>query len=78
MEYKAIVKFKDLKDNGHIYEPGDSFPRAGKKASPSRLAELSGEKNAAGRPLIEAIPEEETPEEAKPKKASKKTTKKGN
>lgn len=84
MLYTVIFKFKDLNDNGHIYQPGDSFPRAGATASQKRLAELSGSKNKAGRPLIKAEeepakeePAEEEPKEEKPKKAPKKSTKKG-
>lgn len=73
--FKVIKKFKDLNDGSHLYEVGDEYPRAGKKASAKRLAELSGSNNKAGAPLIEEIkeePEAPEPEEEKPKKKAKK------
>lgn len=57
--YKAIEHFKDLKDNGFIYEVGDTYPRKGKRVSKARIAELSGSDNKRGRPVIEEIEEEE-------------------
>lgn len=53
--WKVIYKFRDLKDNDHIYEVGDTYPREGKKASRRRIAELSGNTNAIGTPLIEEV-----------------------
>jgi hypothetical protein len=57
--YKAIEHFKDLKDNGFIYEVGDTYPRKGKRVSKARIAELSGSDNKRGRPVIEEVEEEE-------------------
>lgn len=34
--YKVVYKFKDLKDNNHIYEVGAEFPRKGAKVSNER------------------------------------------
>ena len=79
--FKVIKKFKDLNDGNHLYEVGDEYPRAGKKASTKRLAELSGSNNKAGVPLIEEIREDpEAPEapEAEEEKPKKKAKKKGN
>lgn len=58
MAYKAIERFKDLKDDGYIYEVGDRFPRKGKRVAPTRYTELSGSDNKRGRPVIEKVEEE--------------------
>lgn len=57
--YKAIEHFKDLKDDGFVYEVGDRYPRKGKRVSKARIAELSGSDNKRGRPVIAEIEEEE-------------------
>jgi len=56
--YKAIVRFKDLKDDKYVYEAGDTFPRKGKRVSKARLAELLGSENRRGMPVIEEVEEE--------------------
>lgn len=56
--YRAIEKFKDLKDDGRIYDVGDKYPRKGKRVSKARLAELLGSDNKRGRPVIEEVDEE--------------------
>lgn len=53
--YKAIERFKDLKDDKHLYEVGDKYPRKGKRVSKARIAELSGSDNKRGRPVIEEV-----------------------
>ena len=50
--YKVIRFFVDLQDNNHPYKPGDTFPREGKEVTAERLAELAGDKNKQGQPLI--------------------------
>lgn len=57
MQYRAAVKFADLKDGRHIYEAGDTYPRPGLTVSAARLEELSSGRNAMGYPLITAVPE---------------------
>lgn len=57
--YKAIERFKDLKDDGFVYEAGDRYPRKGKRVSKARITELSGSDNKRGRPVIAEIEEEE-------------------
>ena len=57
--HKVIVRFKDLKDNGHLYNVGDTYPRKGKRASKARIAELSGTENKRGVALIAEETEEE-------------------
>ena len=57
--YKAIERFKDLKDDKFLYEVGDKFPRKGKRVSKARLAELLGSDNRRGKPVIAEIEEEE-------------------
>lgn len=57
--YKAISYFKDMKDNMHPYNPGDTFPRDGLKVDAKRLEELSTDKNRRGKPVIELAKEEE-------------------
>ena len=86
--YKAISYFKDMKDNMHSYNPGDTFPRDGLSVSDERIAELSTANNRRGKPVIELVkpkktkkvetteiengPDEITIEEPKPKKRGKK------
>ena len=65
MEYKAIVYFKDLKDDSHAYHPGEKYPRDGYEPSEERIRELSTDKNRRGMPMIEEVKE-------KPKKEPKK------
>lgn len=55
--YKAISYFKDMKDNMHSYNPGDTFPRDGLTVSEKRLEELSTNKNRRGKPVIELVEE---------------------
>ena len=61
--YKVVKLFTDLQDNEYLYQPGDTFPRAGFEVSEERLAELSGYNNRRGIPLIvkmyEKAPEDE-------------------
>lgn len=68
--YKVIRLFDDLQDGCHHYDAGDTFPREGLKVSAKRIAELSGDENKQGFPLIEKV---EEPEQAK-KKPVKATT----
>lgn len=68
--YKVIKFFTDLHDNDHPYNAGDIFPREGVTVSEKRLAELSGENNKRGEPLIEKV--KETPKKTTTKKAAKK------
>lgn len=53
--YTVIHEFLDLKDDLYYYHEGDKFPRAGKRASKARIAELSTADNKIGVPLIEEI-----------------------
>lgn len=57
--YKAIERFKDLKDDNFVYNVGDKYPRKGKRVSKARIAELSGSDNKRGRAVIEEVEEEE-------------------
>lgn len=57
--YKAIERFKDLKDDNFVYNVGDKYPRKGKRVSKTRIAELSGSDNRRGRAVIEEVEEEE-------------------
>lgn len=60
MAYKVIKKFKDLKDNDHIYEVNDIYPRKDIKLediSQKRIKELTTKKNKIGESLIEEIKE---------------------
>ena len=50
--YKALVRFADLQDGGHIYEAGSEFPRLGFVVSQERIEELAGSDNRMGYPLI--------------------------
>lgn len=73
--YRVIKYFTDLQDGDCPYNVGDIFPRKGLKVTDKRLAELAGNGNKQGVPLIQFV--EETPAvEEEPKKAPTKRTKK--
>ena len=68
MNYKVINPFFDLQDKErHTYKVGDPFPYKG-EVSEERVAELTGNKNKLGKPVIELVEEVET----KPKRTRKK------
>ena len=68
MVYKVIHPFFDLQDKErHTYKVGDPFPHKG-EVSEERVAELTGNKNKLGKPVIELVKEVET----KPKRTRKK------
>lgn len=71
MRYIVSHNFRDLRDRSYLYRVGDEYPRAGRAATPERIAELLSGKNKAKLVLIEEVKEAED----KPKTA-KKTTKK--
>ena len=75
MKYVAKVRFRDLKDNGRIYEKGEPYPRKGKKADEARIKELCSSANKAGFPLIEAANEEEPVQTVKTAKTAVKRRK---
>lgn len=56
--YRVIRLFADLRDNNHVYNPGDEYPRKGLTVTDERIAELAGSKNKQGCPLIEPIKDE--------------------
>lgn len=47
--------FLDLKDNEHLYEVGDAYPREGIEPSEERIKELLGSDNLQGQPMIKAV-----------------------
>ncbi len=68
--YKVIKFFTDLHDKEHPYNVGDIFPREGVTVTEGRLAELAGNDNKQGQPLIEEV-KTAAPKKAAPKKAKK-------
>ena len=52
--YRVIKGFFDLTSN-HAYSVGDEFPYNGAVVAEERIAELSGNNNKVGAPLIEAV-----------------------
>ena len=55
--HKVIKRFHDLHDHDkvkgyHEYNVDDVYPRDGYETSEDRIAELSGDNNAQGTPLI--------------------------
>lgn len=60
MEKYVVVysRFKDLKDNNHIYRKGDVYPREGLEPTKERIKELSSKKNKIGEVLIKKVNEE--------------------
>lgn len=55
--YKVIKHFTDLQDKNYPYNVGDVYPREGHKVTEERLAELAGNENKQGVPLIELVEE---------------------
>ena len=58
--YKVVHSFKDLKDNNHIYNINDVYPRKNAAAEgyipdKKRISELMSEKNKIGKVLIRPI-----------------------
>lgn len=51
----VINAFLDLKDNEHLYEVGDAYPREGLEPSEERIKELLGADNLQGQPMIKAV-----------------------
>lgn len=51
-------RFKDLKDNNHIYRKGEIYPREGLELTKERIKELSSKKNKIGEVLIKKVNEE--------------------
>lgn len=76
--YRVIKGFFDLQDSDHWYDAGDPYPRNGIKVSEKRIAQLLGNQNAQGTPLIEEVkaakpePEAEAKKPVKAKKEAKK------
>jgi hypothetical protein len=77
--YKVIKAFVDLQDCNFPYSVGDAFPRNGKTVTAERLAELAGNDNKQGEPLIKLVEEPKAAAPAKPaakKPAAKKKAEK--
>ena len=51
----VINAFLDLKDNEHLYDVGDAYPRDGIEPSEERIKELLGSDNLQGQPMIKAV-----------------------
>ena len=60
MDYTVIKRFSDPQDGNHVYEAGDTYPRAGVSPLPARIAELAGNKNRQKTPLIKAVQKKAT------------------
>ena len=54
-DYKVVRRFKETKHDGHVYEVGDIYPTAGKKATKARLEELATKKNKYEQIFIEEV-----------------------
>lgn len=70
----VINAFLDLKDNEHLYEVGDAYPREGLEPSEERIKELLGSDNLQGQPMIKAVktvPADKKPEEVAKSEPSK-------
>lgn len=82
--YKIVKRFHDLQDavktkDGTVYfeyNVGDVFPRKGKEVSEARIAELAGEDNRQGVPLIALAEEDEDSDIPSKKKGARKSAKK--
>lgn len=69
--YRVIKHFTDLQDNQHPYYVGDPYPREGMEVAPSRITELSTNRNRQGEPLIQLV-EEVSKKKRSTKKAAEK------
>lgn len=70
----VINAFLDLKDNEHLYDVGDAYPREGLEPSEERIKELLGSDNLQGQPMIKAVktvPADKKPEESADSEPSK-------
>lgn len=75
--YKALIKFTDLNDSGHVYNVGDTYPREGYTPTVKRIGELSGARNKLGKAVIEMVDEPPAVSEKaveKPKAVTEKKT----
>lgn len=58
VKYEVVQKFKDVQDNGKVYQKGDRYPKPlNKKVSEERLNELASTSNKLGQPVIKVIGE---------------------
>lgn len=80
-KFEVIKYFTDLQDENRPYNVGDTYPREGYEPSLERIAELSGNDNKQGVPLIKAVaerkkaaPQAEEAVEEKPKTTRKRKT----
>lgn len=64
--FRVIKGFYDLRDQGHRYEAGDLYPRAGLSPTDKRILELSTSNNRQRTPLIEKI--DDPPKRKRPAK----------
>lgn len=73
MMYKVIKFFTDLQDNNRPYTVGDIFPHidASYPVTDKRIAELAGNDNLQGVPLIQLVEPKEAPKKAPAKRAKK-------
>lgn len=62
--FEVIKAFRDSKNNGHLYEVGDTYPIPGHKPTKARVEELVKGKNKFGVAFLKEI--------ADPKKADNK------
>lgn len=69
MEYKVIAAFADGQDRCHVYQRGETYPRAGYNPSPERIKELSTSANLLNKVLITPMKHEgNRPVETEPEK----------
>ena len=55
--YKVLERFLDGQDpERHVYAAGDLYPRDGYEPEEARIAELSGDGNSFGQPMIAGAP----------------------
>jgi len=76
--YTVIHMFRDNADDGRIYRPGETYPRAGLEVSAERIDALATSNNLRGKPLIkfvEAPIEAKEPANDKPKPTRKRVKK---
>lgn len=66
MGFKVICSFADSKDNNHIYNVGDIYPRDGFMADDERINALSTNENRHGTVFIEKVKDNDDSRTSKP------------
>ena len=65
MKYVTLIRFRDIDDDGHVYEAGEEYPRAGYKPKAARIKALLTDGNKVKAPVIKDAEEPDDSENPK-------------